>query len=593
MARALKVRGAASWRGVARDGLPRRGAARVACALAALLLAPAARGQLGEVRLGMDDPGHSSQRSPRIARALPPGNAARAHVVWEDLRLGQWMVSHQELQNGQPIGPETILSETDATGEPERNATDPVLGVAADGTVHVAFRAFGRGQERVLAARKPMGQAWQPLTLVNAGVPTEFVGEPALALDAAGRVVVAFSASDGSWDQVFLRVYEPALGWRDLVRLTGDAAATNPAPVFPSAGGHHEGVQVALDELGFVTLASLFQDETGQRRVRVWRGALTPGVPSGVTFAVQQFVDTEHAFGCSGGDCLPDEAAFLDLVAWGDPLDPTRRVALVAWADLTKDANGIVSTWLKASHAVGNGAFAAEVPVSPFAGPLQPYSLDLELTVGAQGRVHALYHRVEPPYCFMPVETLVNAWQPDFALQQGAWGDGAVEQRLRCVPQACPGCGPAPAVFGPPAMCGVPPPGAVVKGFLPQLPASRIASDGTGLVVASWMESIGDPLGYAYIAYALSNDDGVTWSMARPLTTPGGPGVPPGDGGSAQAASPDLSVRGGNTLVVWDDRRSWTDPDDTPDLARGAPNVYVRALPLPVVCPAQPTEGDP
>lgn len=581
--------GAAPPRGRRSKGRRPTLAVASALLLGVAALAPPASAQA--IRLGTDEVGRSSQKHPQVVRPAAGGSPTEAHVIWEDMRLGKWMISHQELGAGGTVGPESIVSMVNPLGLPTRNATEPVAAVTAAGTVFVAWHSFGGGQERVMASVRPSGLSFQPPVQLNLGRPSEYSSRPDLTLGPNGTLIVAWAQSDGAWDQVHMRVRDPVQGWLPTLVLTGDADPNDP-PVYLS-DGHHEGVRIALDDQGNVVVASLYQEEIGQRRVRVFRGVLDGLNPQGVTFNEMLFVDTEHSYGCPGSPCNSDEAAFLDLAVYADPLVPANTVHIVSWVDLTQDPTGLVSTYLKASHSVGGVPFSVETNISPFNGPLQPYYLENQLAAGVNGRIHALYGRVDAPYCFLPFKLYANRFDPDFVLQTGAWGGGNAESSLSCDSGSCGQCGPPPAVFGPPSMCGPPPGNEVVKGFLPLLPRASLEGSNTGTVVATWMESVGDNMGYGYVTYARSNNDGLTWSMAKPLTTPGNPGGLPGTPGSARAGHADIAVRGGNVVTTWDDRRNWTDPDDPPALSRGAPDVYVMTLGLQSTCSAPKTGGTP
>ncbi len=506
----------------------RPGRLGLASALAFALLAPAepAAQQVGtDARVDTGPAGLSTSTVPRITGT---GDDA-LHMVWQDYRDPEWAIYYRRARN---FG--ATLNTSDVKLSTAGNASAPEI--ATDGIAHLyaVWHKFNGDTERIRFARSvDAGTTWSvPVTL---NTPSGYASEPEICADDGGRVFVVWAQNNGLQDQVYL-----------VASADWGASFTNQMVVNSTPLGHSEGPRVACDGTGKAYVAYLDR-RFGEHDV------FTRSWVAGFGFGPDQLIESVDD-PASGVQIVADKAGGSGLV-------------MVAWVSFSTSGSAL-ETCLYSNWSLDHGLNyqPSEVAVSgacsPPPGGTVPLFLevDLETTHDASTsttRVHALYGRVDLPPAALPTPTLVlsNVFTAS-ALGQ-AWG---TEMQLS------QGGAPYPE-----------------KGIVFALPRAQVTADvnDPDKLFATWMHA--DP-GFGVwfdIQACWSVDAGANWTLPVSITTkPAGPGT-------SRSAYPQLWSRERRAAVVWDDRRSWTLPENLPpgdphvgQVPIGAPDIYMNVIDL-------------
>lgn len=244
---------------------------------------------------------------PRVA-LTPSGTAL---VAWTGSDGADTRIQLAEIVGG-------VAGEPAALSAAGASAAEPRLAVDGGGTAVVAWRRGAPGGDRVQASvRPPGGPAGPPADLSAAGSPA---AEPAIAVDAAGRVAVAWRRADGSDPRVQVATRDPGaaaavgadVSTRGVVVDDPGVAldgAGNGVVVWRRAAGADDIVQMAglddappvLTEVGVPAAAVVGEPVRLSVRARdVW-SALAPGPTWSFAADVGAVgASVEHAFPAPG-----------------------------------------------------------------------------------------------------------------------------------------------------------------------------------------------------------------------------------------------------------------------------------------------------
>ncbi len=528
-----------------------------------------------EQRVDTDPPGVASSTQPQLVTTQD----GTAHVVWQDYRHPRWVVYHRR---GETSGttwttPETPLSPVTSPPAPGPDATRPVIATDGGLALYVAWHATSSvGLETIGFTRSiDGGLSWEPPRVLTdvatgVGVVSEYAGPPHLVADDAGRVHVTWAQSDGQRDQVYHAVSHDRGATFHVPPIT--------QPVNVVLLGHSESPRVATDGAGHVYLAWLDHRDPPHRDV--W---LRRSVDGGLSWEPGETRLSGHGIHIE-----------LELVAHAPAGVAGPHRVLAAWIALLDDGQGVPFTRVESRYSTDGGLAwqplegavsdthpstagsapptagpAAGGPPTPGGGPggagsasfrsgrggasvasglptfetARDIAFHLDLVVDEVGAVHAVHGRVDHPLVGQPVRVVHNRLDP----ATGVWG---VERRLSR------GGSPYPE-----------------KG-LPTFARPAVAAHGDAVFVA-WSAAEPGSGTRTEIWGTLSGDGGATFAPAVRLSAdPAGPGL-------ARSAYPRVAATAAGAVVVWDDRRAWTDhtvlplPPGSPV---GTPDVYVTTL---------------
>lgn len=473
------------------------------------------------------------------------------HVVWQDFRANSWQIYYRRITNLDPgtSSVERRIS-TFAAPEPLVNHVDPRIATDGDQGLYVTWHGTSNAGEHVFFNRsQDGGMSWElidatPAHQLNAAITTEYAGAPQIAADRSGNVHVTWSQSDLLFDQIYVTSsLDAGSTWTNLDLLQ---------PLNLETLGHRESPRVAADEQGRVYVAWLDHRIPALRNVFI-RRSLDGGL---------SWQRGEQRISA------PGTADDLHLLAQGDGLSTHQGLVLATWIDIAEDADGGPVTALHSNVSYDAGASFRMRPLhvvhdcpeldgdayeSLGSGPplidggqghtvhCNPLYLGLDVDQRSDGMVYAVYGRVDPPLLFEPTRVLVSRFDP----QLGVW---TTEREVSRKGSLFP-----------------------LKGLIPSQPRPSIAA-GDAAIWAAWMHTGNLFTDASDVNVAWSDDGGLTWSNPSGATTkPAGPGT-------SGSANPVVVEVGGKGVIIWDDRRAWTDHATIPlppGSPLGAPHVYL------------------
>lgn len=209
-----------------------------------------------------------------------------------------------------------------ALSAPDREALAPSVAASADGSAVAAWRQSDADgiTYNLWASRFTPAGGWEAPVLLEAD--PDPVGDPQVAMDAAGNAVVAWSQTVGGATAIWARHYAAGAGWAPTVRLEPLSGTTNAVSVAMNAAGE---TVVAWDLLtaDFAVRAARFRPAVG------WAGPVTLNPPGSASAAKAGIDASGHAVvawrqrsaGAADSDLFGATAASGGAWSAGVPLD--------------------------------------------------------------------------------------------------------------------------------------------------------------------------------------------------------------------------------------------------------------------------------